>query len=136
MRARPLAQPTVVLFWLYFKDAHKRQRAKDKQGNEEANSVMQQMANKIESLKHLTNNQRSTLNKVVNQVNESNSREDRSIPGMIKTTSNSDTSTELTTARALIVSLTTDLSRANNSTQRRQDEGRGQRHGGGGGRTR
>ena len=59
---------------------HTKKRGKNKQGNAEANSVMQQMANKIGALKRLTDNHRTTLNEIVDQVNESNSRNDRSIP--------------------------------------------------------
>ena len=58
-------------------------RAKDKQGTAEVNSVMHPMANKISALEQLTDTHRTTLNKIVGQVNESNSRDDRSIPGMI-----------------------------------------------------
>ena len=82
------------------------------------------MANMISALKRPTDNYRTTLNEVVNQVNESNSRDDRSIPGMIKTASSSDASTDLTAAKALIASLTSDLS-CTTACQRRDDSGLG-----------
>lgn len=54
LRVQPLNQRTVILSWPYLKEAHKKQCVKDKQGNAEANSVMQLMANKIGALKRLT----------------------------------------------------------------------------------
>ena len=42
-RRRPLVEQTIALFWPYFKDAHKKQKLKLQQGNDEqASSVMMQ----------------------------------------------------------------------------------------------
>ena len=60
-----------------------KQHIKDKQGNAEANSVMYQMANKIRALEQLTKSQRSTLNKILDQINDFNSHKDRLIPAVI-----------------------------------------------------
>ena len=52
---------------------------------------------------------------------------------MIETASSSGMSTQLTTARALIASLTSNLSLANSTQRRRDDGGYRQGEGGGGG---
>ena len=111
---------------------HTHKRAKDKKGNAVAKSVMQQMANKIGELKRLTDNHRTTLNEIVDKGNTSNSWDDRSILVMIETASSLDTSTQLTTARALIALLISDLSCANSTQHRRVDGGCKQGQSGGG----
>ena len=141
-RARPLPQWTGVLFWLFFTAAHKKQRLKLLQGNnEQANSVMLQqevkdMALKISQLKRYTDQQQGTINDVVDKVNDDpsiRSRGDRSIPGMIETSDSPSTtdSSKLSTAQALIASLTSSLAEAErNCYRRRQRQGPGRGRGG------
>ena len=108
---------TVALFWPFIKAAHKKQRLKLEQGNDEqASSVMLQkqyndMALKVSQLERYTDQQQNTINDVVDKVNDDASRSDRSIPGVIKTkgTPSTSDSSELSTAQALIISLTASL---------------------------
>ena len=85
-RRRLLADRTITLFWPFIKAAHKKQRLKLEQGNDEqANSVMLQkqyndMALKVSQLERFTDQQNTTLNDVVDKVNDEASRSDRSIP--------------------------------------------------------
>ena len=119
-RRRALVHRTVALFWPFIKAAHKKQRLKLEQGNDEqANSVMLQkqhndMALKITQLERFTDQQNTTLSDVIDKVNDEASRSDRSIPGIINTAGTPSTSESLalSTAQALIVSLTTSLADA------------------------
>ena len=72
------------------------------------------MALKITQLERFTERQNTTLNKVIDKVNDEASRGDRSIPGIIDTagTPSTSDSSALSTAQALIVSLTASLADA------------------------
>ena len=118
-----------------------KKKLKLQQGSDEqANSVMMQthikdQALQIMQLEKYTNDQQVALNGLIDR--ESQSRSDRSVPGLIETTTTpslGDT-TELTSAQALIASLTSQLSVAQ---QQRYDPNRQQQPGGpghGGNRT-
>ena len=119
-RWRPQADQTVALFWPFIKVAHKKQRLKLEQENDEqASSVMLQkqyndMALKVSQFKRFTDQQNTIINDVVDKVNDEASRSNRSIPGMINTagTPSTSNSSALFTAQALIVSLTASLADA------------------------
>ena len=110
---------TVALFWPFIK-AYKKQRLKLEQGSDEqANSVMLQntvkdMTLKISQLERYTDQQQNTINDVVDKVNDEANRSNRSIPGVIETNGTLLTIdfSELSTAQALIASLTTSLADA------------------------
>ena len=72
------------------------------------------MANQMGELEQYTNSQQSKVNELVNQVNKSSSqsRSNQSIPEMINTSENGASSSELSTAQALIASLQTSLTEA------------------------
>ena len=72
------------------------------------------MALKITQLKRFTEKQNNTHYKVIDKVNDEASRGDRSIPGIINTvgTPSTSNSSALSTAQALIVSLTASLADA------------------------
>ena len=116
-RRRPQGMRTIALFWPFIEASHKKQRLKLEQGNDEqANSVMLQkqyndMVLKVSQLERYTDQQQTTINDVVDKVNDEASRSDRSIPGVIETkgTPSTSDSFELSTAQALIVSLTASL---------------------------
>ena len=116
-RRRQQGMRIVVLFWPFIKVAHKKQRLKLEQGNDEqANSVMLQkqynnMALKVSQLEQFTDQQNTIINDVVDKVNDEASRSDRCIPRMINTvgTPSTSNSSALSTAQALIVSLTASL---------------------------
>ena len=115
-RRRALVDRTIANFWTFFKEAHKRQKLKLLQGSDDqANSVMMQSkmndyALQIHRLEKYTDDQQVALNGLIDR--EAQSRGDRSIPGLIETTTTpslGDT-TELTSAQALIASLQSQLS--------------------------
>ena len=148
-RRKPIGDRTVALFWPFIKKAHKEKRLKLKQGSDDqANSVMQQkqlqdMALKITQLERYADDQNKTLSDVIDKVNEEASRGDRSIPGMIETStpSSSSESSALSAAQALVASLQAKLtdaeSRRYDPNRNRQGPGRGRggdRDGGGPGR--
>ena len=116
-RRRPQRLRTVALFWPFIKAAHKKQRLKLEQGNDEqANSVMLQkqyndIALKVSQLERYTDQQQTPINDVVDKVNDEASRSNRSISRVNKTkgTQSPSDSSELYTAQALIVSLTASL---------------------------
>lgn len=77
-RAWSLNQRTIALFWLFFIWGHAKQRLKNLQRNDQANSVMLQkavnnMSLKISKLKRYTDRQQSTVNELVDQVNDTTS---------------------------------------------------------------
>ena len=121
-RQKYVADHTVALFWSFIKAAHKKQRVKLEQGNDEqANSVMQQkkiqdIALKITKLERFTDDQNKTLSDMIDKVYDEASRSDRSIPGVIDTsgTPSSSESSALYTAQTLIVSLTAKIADAEN----------------------
>ena len=128
-RRKPVGDRTVTLFWLFIKKAHKEKRLKLAQGSDDqANSVMQQkqlqeMALKITQLERYADDQNKTLSNVIDKVNDEASRSNRSIPGMINTSTPSSPSktSALTTAQALIASL---QARLTNAESRRYDPNR------------
>ena len=75
---------------------------------------LQDMALKITQLERFADNQNKTLSDVIDKVNDEASRSDRSIPGVIDTSGTPSTSdsSALSTAQALIVSLTASLADA------------------------
>ena len=140
-RRRTLPDRTVAFFWSFITEAHKKQRLKLEQGSDEqAKSVMLQntvkdMALKISQLERYTNRQQVVINDVIDKVQDDDSvrsRSDRFIPGVIKTngTPSTTNSSELSTAQALIASLTASLADAERNryipTHRRQPGGPGQ----------
>ena len=147
-RARTLADRTITHFWPYFTAAHKKQKLKLQQGNtEQASSVMMQsklddMALQIMRLEKYTDDQQSAINNVIDKVQDDQSRGDRSIPGLIETSTTPSVadSAELSQAQALIASLTSRLTVAEQQRhdphrQRRQPgRGRGGDRANGGGR--
>ena len=142
-RRRDAADRTIALFWPFIKEAHKKQRLKLTQGNDEqANSVMQQkklqdMALKITQLKRYADDQNKTLDDIIDKVNDEASRSDRSIPGVIDTSGTSlpSESSALSTAQAFIVSLTARVAEVESrryvpSRDNRRGPGRGGDRGG------
>ena len=87
------------------------------------------MALKITQLERFTDQQNTTLSDVIDKVNDEASRNDRSIPGMIDTAGTPSTSKSLalSTAQALIVSLTASLADAEKRQRvpRRDQQGPG-----------
>ena len=69
------------------------------------------MVLKVSQLERFTDQQNTTLNNVVDKINDEASRSDRSIPGIINTAGTPSTSESLalSMAQALIVSLTVSL---------------------------
>ena len=117
-RRRPQATRTVAFFWPFFTAAHKKQRLKLEQGNDEqASSVMLQkqyndMALKVGQLERSTDQLQGGLNNHIDKVQDDasvRSRSDRSIPGVIDTDKSTSNSSDLSTAQALIASLTASL---------------------------
>ena len=114
-RRKPLAERTIINFWPFFKDAHKKQKLKLLQGGDDmANSVMQnKMENyalQIMQLQKYTDDQQVALNSLIDREAQSRSG---SIPGVIETTTSPSSigdTTEMTTAQALIASLRSELS--------------------------
>ena len=147
---KPVGDRTVALFWPFIKKAQKEKRLKllTQGSDDQANSDMQQkqlqeMALKITQLERFMDDQNKTLSDVIDKVNDEASRGDRSIPGMIDTSTSSSTSksSALSTAQALVVSLQARLteaeSRKYDPNHNRQGPGRGRggdRNGGGPGR--
>ena len=72
------------------------------------------MALKITQLERYADDQNKTLDDIIDKVNDEASRSDRSIPGVIDTsgTSSLSDSSALSTAQALIVSLTARVAEA------------------------
>ena len=109
-KARALNQRTISLFWPFFTAAHKKQRLKLLQGNtEQVISVMMEkkmtnIALQIGRLKRYTDQQQSAINNLIDKVQDDQSRGDRSVPGMIETTSTPSTadSSEISIGQALI----------------------------------
>ena len=75
---------------------------------------MTNMALQISRLERYTDQQQSAINNVIDKVQDKQSKGNRSIPRMIETTSTPSTadSSELSTAQALIESLTLRLDEA------------------------
>ena len=127
-RRRALCDRTIAEFWPFFKEAHKKQKLKLLQGgDEQANSVMQSTLNdyalQIMRLEKYTDDQQVALNGLIDREAQSRSG---SIPGVIETSTSSPSlgeATEMTTAQALIASLRSELSVAQ---QQRYDPNRRQ----------
>ena len=98
------------------------------------------MANRMGELERHTISQQSKVNEPVNQGNESSSpsRSDRSIQGMIDTSESGESSSELSTAQALIRSLQASITEAQRTRSPPQGQfgGRHGWRGGDGGRGR
>ena len=135
-RRRALCDRTIATFWPFFKEAHKKHKLKLLQGgDEQANSVMQSTLNdyalQIMRLEKYTDDQQVALNGLIDRESQSRSG---SIPGVIETSTSTPSlgeATEMTTAQALIASLRSELSVAQ---QQRYDPNRQQRQPGGPGR--
>ena len=103
---------------------------KDQQGNEEANSAilqqMTQMASRMGVIGWYNDSQLRKVNELVNQVNKvtSHSKDNKPIPGTTDTSGSGGSSTELTTANSLIISLCANLKRAKTLTWKRNRENR------------
>ena len=127
-RRRALCDRTIAEFWPFFKEAHKKQKLKLLQGgDEQANSVMQSTLNdyalQIMRLEKYTDDQQVALNGLIDREAQSRSG---SIPGVIETSTSTPSlgeATEMTTAQALIASLRSELSVAQ---QQRYDPNRRQ----------